>query len=74
MKLLKSILTILLCAAVLLLAVFLIGRYGWKLGGFRACESAGIEQVYVEEKSGSDLWLLPRLFPTGILRIPCGAG
>lgn len=50
MKLLKKILTILLCAAVLLLAAFLIGRYGWKLVGFRACESAGIQQVNVEEK------------------------
>ena len=39
MKLLKKILTILLCAAVLLLAAFLIGRYGWKLVGFRACEA-----------------------------------
>lgn len=49
MKLLKRLLTILLCVAVLLFAVFLIGRYGWKLGGFHVCESAGIEQVIVEE-------------------------
>ena len=67
MKLLKSILTILLCAAVLLLAVFLIGRYGWKLGGFRACESAGIEQVNVEENQVRIRGFYPGSFPRGFL-------
>lgn len=67
MKLLKSILTILLCAAVLLLAVFLIGRYGWKLGGFRACESAGIEQVNVEENKVQIRGFYPGSFPRGFL-------
>ena len=67
MKLLKSILTILLCAAVLLLAVFLIGRYGWKLGGFRACESAGIEQVNVEENQVRICGFYPGSFPRGFL-------
>ena len=67
MKLLKSIGTILLCAAVLLLAVFLIGRYGWKLGGFRACESAGIEQVYVEENQVRICGFYPGSFLQGFL-------
>ena len=67
MKLLKSIGTILLCAAVLLLAVFLIGRYGWKLGGFRACEIAGIEQVYVEENQVRICGFYPGSFPQGFL-------
>lgn len=49
MKLLKKIRIILLCVAALLVAVFMIGRYGWKLGGFNACETAGIEQINVEE-------------------------
>lgn len=49
MKLLENILTIQLCTVVLLLVVFLIGRYGWKSGGFRACESAAIRQANVEE-------------------------
>lgn len=49
MKFLKRLLTLLLCMAVLLFAIFLIGRYGWKLGGFNACETAGIEQVNVEK-------------------------
>lgn len=67
MKLLKSIGTILLCAAVLLLAVFLIGRYGWKLGGFRACESAGIEQVYVEDNQVRICGFYPGSFLQGFL-------
>lgn len=67
MKRLKSIGTILLCAAVLLLAVFLIGRYGWKLGGFRACESAGIEQVNVEENQVRICGFYPGSFPQGFL-------
>lgn len=67
MKLLKSILTILLCMAVLLLAAFLIGRYGWKLGGFRACESAGIEQVNVEENQVRICGFYPGSFPQGFL-------
>ena len=37
MKLLKKILTILLCVAAMLVTVFMVGRYGWKLGGFNAC-------------------------------------
>ena len=47
MRLLKNGLKILLCAAVLVFIVFLIGRYGWQLFGFTACESAGIENVEV---------------------------
>ena len=37
MKALKRILTVLLVIAAILTAVFLAGRYGWKLRGFRAC-------------------------------------
>lgn len=40
MKRMKRVLGILLCIVLLLGAFFLIG---WKLVGFRACESAGIE-------------------------------
>lgn len=67
MKLLKRLQTILLCTAVLLLAVFLIGRYGWKLGGFRACESAGIEQVNVAEDHVRICGFYPGSFPQGFL-------
>ena len=49
MRLLKNGLKILLCAAVLVFVVFLIGRYGWKLLGFSVCESAGVETVEVTD-------------------------
>ena len=42
MKALKRILTVLLVIAVIMTAIFLAGRYGWKLGGFRACQGASI--------------------------------
>ena len=67
MKPLKSILTILLCTVVLLFSVFLIGRYGWKLGGFSICESAGIEQVNVEEDHVRIRGFYPESFPQGFL-------
>ena len=67
MKRLKSILAILLCASAILLAVFLLGRYGWKLGGFRACEIAGIEQVIVKENQVRICGFYPGSFPQGFL-------
>ena len=67
MKRLKSIGTILLCAALLLLAVFLIGRCGWKLLGFHTCESAGIEYVNVEEDKVRIRGFFPGSFPEGFL-------
>ena len=51
MKNSKKTVTTLLTAAVLLLAVFAAGRYGWKLLGFRTCQGAGIESVEVREKT-----------------------
>ena len=43
-------LAVFVCFSVSLVLIFLIGRYGWKLGGFRACESAGIESVAVTDR------------------------
>ena len=34
------------------LAIFLLGRYGWMLGGFRACQGAAIEAVEVTDLDG----------------------
>lgn len=67
MKLLKKILIILLCAAAILVAVFLTGRYGWKLFGFNSCETAGIEQINVEEDHVRIRGFYPGLFPKGFL-------
>ena len=51
MKTLKRILITLLVIAVILTAFFIAGRYGWKLGGFRACQGAGIDSVEVTENA-----------------------
>lgn len=67
MKLIKRALMLLLCLGVLLSACFLIGRYGWKLGGFQACESAGIEQVVVGEQQVRIRGFYPSSFPQGFL-------
>ena len=54
-----------LIAAVVLAAVFFAGRYGWKLGGFRACQSAGITSVEVSEKAVHITGFYPGSFPEG---------
>lgn len=48
-----------------LLAVFLMGRYGWKIGGFRACQGAGIESVEVTENAVTISGFYPGSFPEG---------
>ena len=67
MKLSKKILIILLCIAAMLVAVFMVGRFGWILGGFNACEPAGIEQVNMEEDHVRIRGFYPGSFPTGFL-------
>ena len=42
-------------------------RYGWKLGGFNACETAGIEQVNMKEDHVRIRGFYPGSFPTGFL-------
>ena len=49
----------------LLAAVFLAGRFGWKLLGFRACQSAGIEAVEISEGSVRIAGFYPGSFPEG---------
>ncbi|MGM9590483.1 MAG: hypothetical protein ACI3V0_09980 [Faecousia sp.] len=65
MKALKRILTVLLVIAVILTAAFFAGRYGWKLGGFRACQSAGITSVKVSETAVHITGFYPGSFPEG---------
>ena len=60
----KTIIT-LLTAAVLLIAIFALGRYGWKLFGFRACQDAGIESVEVGETAVTVKGFYPGSFPEG---------
>lgn len=54
-------------AAAVLAVVFLTGRYGWKLFGFSACESAGIESVEVTEGQVRITGFYPGSFPQGFL-------
>lgn len=65
MKNYKKTIMILLPVAVLLIAVFAAGRYGWKLLGFRSCESAGIESVEVSENTVKIKGFYPGSFPEG---------
>lgn len=65
MPYLKRGLIVLLSIAVILTAVFLAGRYGWRLGGFRACQGAGISTVEVSEKSVRITGFYPGSFPEG---------
>ena len=50
---------------ILLVAVFLLGRYGWKLLGFRVCDSAGITDVSVESDGVHITGFYPGSFPQG---------
>ena len=61
----KKTIMILLTVAVLLIAVFAAGRYGWKLMGFRACRGAGIESVEVSENTVKIKGFNPGSFPEG---------
>lgn len=65
MKTLKRILIILLAVVVTLTAIFLAGRYGWKLGGFRACQGAGIDSVKVTGNAVHMTGFYPGSFPEG---------
>ena len=65
MKTLKKILLGLIVFAAFMLAIFLTGRYGWKLGGFQACQGAGITSVEVSEKSVHITGFYPGSFPEG---------
>ena len=65
MKTLKRILIIPLAVVVTLTAIFFAGRYGWKLGGFRACQGAGIDSVEVTENAVHMTGFYPGSFPEG---------
>ena len=66
-SILKTVSLILLVLAIIVSSIFLIGRYGWKLRGFNACETAGIEQVNVEEDHVRIRGFYPGSFPRGFL-------
>lgn len=65
MKTLKKTVMVLLVILVILTVIFLAGRYGWKLGGFRACQGAGISSVEVTEQNVHIRGFYPGSFPEG---------
>ena len=65
MTALKKILIVCLTIIVILAAIFLAGRYGWKLCGFRACQGAGITSVEVDGKAVHITGFYPGSFPEG---------
>ena len=66
MKALKKTVMVLLAILVILTVIFLAGRYGWKLGGFRACQGAGISSVEVTEQNVHIRGFYPGSFPEGL--------
>lgn len=63
----KAVCPIFIAVILVLSSIFLIGRYGWKLGGFRCCESAGVAQIQVEEDHIRILGFYLGSFPQGFL-------
>ena len=50
---------------VILAGIFLAGRFGWKLAGFRACHAAGITSVEAGENAVHITGSCPGSFPEG---------
>lgn len=65
MRILSKIIAILLGLVIIITAVFLAGRYGWKLFGFDICQGAGIERVSVNENTVNIKGFYPGSFPQG---------
>ena len=66
-KSVRLLLAIFVCVIALLISVFLVGRFGWKLGGFRACQGAGIEKVEVIGNTVRIEGFYPGSFPEGFI-------
>ena len=66
-NILKKMAAVTMIAAVLLFLSFMVGRYGWQLFGFTACESAGIENVEVSADEVKITGFYPGSFPRGFL-------
>ena len=65
MKAIKRILIVLVVVAVALAAIFIAGRYGWKIGGFHACQGASISSLEVGEEAVHITGFYPGSFPQG---------
>jgi len=66
-KLLKRITAIVLIVLILLGVFWGVGRYGWKLFGFRAAQGAVVESIEVMEDGVHITGCYPGSFPCGFL-------
>ena len=41
----KKFVKVIMIIVAVLLIIFLLGRFGWKIGGFKSCQDAGIYSV-----------------------------
>ena len=64
-KIFVRILAVLAVTVLILIAVFIAGRYGWRLGGFSACQSAGIRSAECDGQNGYIEGFYPGSFPEG---------
>lgn len=67
MKTGKRILLALLTLCLAIVLVFLAGRYGWKLLGFRACQGAGITEITVQQGQVRIQGFYPGSFGSGFV-------
>ncbi|MGN1399067.1 MAG: hypothetical protein ACI4WG_03605 [Erysipelotrichaceae bacterium] len=62
----KKYLKIILIIPLVMAICFLLGRYGWKLGGFRLCQSANVYDIevsnYQVKLKGNDVNFIPKGF------------
>lgn len=65
MKTMQKAIAVPAAVMMLLLMLFLAGRYGWTLLGFQACQGAGITSVEVGENAVQITGFYPGSFPKG---------
>lgn len=64
---LRKIVAVLASFCAILLVVFLIGRYGWTVMGFRLCQGAGVDGITVLENEVEISGFYPFSFPEGFI-------
>lgn len=61
----KKFVKVIMIIVATLLIIFLLGRFGWKIGGFKVCQDAGIDSVEVSERAVRMTGFYPGSFPEG---------
>ena len=61
----KKFIKVIMIIVAVLLIILLMGRFGWKVGGFQACQNAGIDSVEVSEQTVRMTGFYPGSFPEG---------